>query len=118
MADAENPLAVELASRAVGVRIEQQIPVVVVDGVSSHWFGQGLAKLHFARFDPHPDGTGAQTKVPVIQLVMSAEQFAGMVAFLDKRLNTMIEVGAVSAETVSRAKEYLAQNPAAENEPR
>jgi|ERR1700722_8640724 hypothetical protein len=93
------------------VRIIQDVPVVFSDGVMSHSFVQGVAKFYLFRTDSAPNVVEGTRNVPVVQVVMSAIGFAGMLHFFEHRLKLMIEDGAISQATVDKINETIYEDP-------
>jgi hypothetical protein len=88
------------------VRVIGDIPVIFTDGVSSHSHAPGIAKYYLYRVDSDPFAIGNDKNVVVAQVVMQAEGFAKMVAFLNHRLSLMVKDGAVSKAAVDAAMSF------------
>jgi hypothetical protein len=93
------------------VRIVSDVPVVFSDGVMSHSFIEGVSKFYLYRTDSAPNVVEGATNVPVVQVIMSAQGFAGMLHFFQHRLQLMIDGGAISQATVDRIKETVYTDP-------
>jgi hypothetical protein len=93
------------------VRIVQDIPVVFADGVMSQSYIEGVSKFYLYRTDAAPIVTDGARNVPVVQVVMSAHGFAGMIHFFEHRLKMMIADGAISQASVDKIKETIYEDP-------
>jgi hypothetical protein len=94
------------------VRIVQDVPVVFADAIGSQSFGFGVVKMYLTRFDPDPGLVGPSKEVTVCQVVMPLENFVRTVAFLEFRLNQMVQLGAVNSTIVEEARKVWRENPA------
>jgi hypothetical protein len=83
------------------VRIIHDIPVIFSDGVMSHSYITGVSKFYLYRTDSAPNVADGARNVPVVQVIMSAQGFAGMLHFFQHRLKLMIRDGAISQELVN-----------------
>ena len=93
------------------VRIVQDIPVVFADGVMSQSYIHGVSKFYLGRTDSSADDTRGPQNVPVVQIVMSAQGFAGMLHFFQHRLKMMIRDGAISQDTVDQINSVVYDEP-------
>jgi hypothetical protein len=101
-------------SGAIGtqaVRVVPDIPVIFSDGVMSHSFVQGVAKFYLYRTDSSPNVVDGMQNVPVVQVIMSAQGFAGMLHFFQHRLRLMIQEGAISQEMVDKVNAVTYEDP-------
>jgi hypothetical protein len=99
------------APQIPAVRIVQDIPVVFSDGVMSHSYIEGVSKFYLYRTDTAANVLEGTKNIPVVQVIMSAQGFAGMLHFFQHRLKLMIDDGAISQETVDRIKETVYEDP-------
>jgi len=93
--------------QVTAVRIVSDIPVVFTDGVMSHAFIEGVSKFYLYRTDTAPNVVEGTKNVPVVQVIMSAQGFAGMLHFFQHRLKLMIAAGAISQKTVNKINETV-----------
>lgn len=107
MAGEENTAGADIQA----VRIVQDIPAIFSDGVMSHSFIQGVSKFYLYRTDSAPDAAGGARNVPVVQVIMSAQGFAGMLHFFQHRLKLMIRDGAISQEMVNNINSINYEDP-------
>jgi hypothetical protein len=93
------------------VRIIPDIPAVFSDGVLSHSFSHGVSKFYLFRTDTAPNVLEGTRNVPVVQVIMSAQGFAGMLHFFQHRLQLMIRDGAISQDMVNKINEVVYDDP-------
>jgi hypothetical protein len=96
------------------VRAIQDPPVVFCDGVMSHSFAPGISKFYLYRTDASPDVSEGNKNIPVLQIVMSASGFAGMLHFFNHRLALMVRDGVISQEAVDEIKKHVYPDPRSE----
>jgi hypothetical protein len=90
------------------VRTVGEVPVIYADGIRNQIRSNGISKMHFFRDDSVAGKVSEYTKVEVLQLIMPALGFAEMVAFLEHRLNMMIESGQVNRTQYEERKKFYA----------
>jgi hypothetical protein len=93
------------------VRVISEIPVIFADGVMSHSFISGVSKFYLYRTDASPNVSEGSKNIPVAQIVMPAQGFAGMVHFFEHRLQLMVGEGAITQATVDKIKETIYADP-------
>lgn len=93
------------------VKVVGDIPVIFTDGVSSHSYAPGIAKYYLFRVDSDPLALGNDKTVTVAQIIMQAEGFAKMVAFLNHRLKLMVRDGAISKEATDKIMSHDFEAP-------
>jgi hypothetical protein len=95
------------------VKLIQDIPVIFADGVISQSYIPGISKFYLYRTDIGPDVDASQPprNVPVVQVVMSARGFAGMLHFFHHRLKIMIRDGAISQDMVDSINSFVYDEP-------
>jgi hypothetical protein len=89
------------------VRIVQEIPVIFIDGVASHFFGLGTSKFYLGRFDPDPNAKAVPKLVNILQVVMTTDGFAHLVTFLEHRLQVIVKEGAITQQRVDEIRQGL-----------
>jgi hypothetical protein len=71
----------------------------------------GVSKFYLYRTDNDPDVTKGAKNVPVVQVVMSAQGFAGMLHFFQHRLKMMVRDGAISQDAVNKINSVIYDEP-------
>jgi hypothetical protein len=96
--DAYIPLLVEgktMTDHPAKVSFSQEPVIIFADGVLSQTFAPGISKLWLYRVDVDPHASTESASTPVAQIIMPAEQFVNMVAFLETRVDLMVRRGIV-----------------------
>ncbi len=82
-----------------------------VDAILSQIMAPNISKMLFHRFESSPTEINTYVKRPVIELVMPANHFADLVAFLEHRLRLMVKNGYVSQGTVDERRKLYSTFP-------
>jgi hypothetical protein len=83
------------------VKIVQDLPLIFADGVTSHYYATGITKFYLSRLDPDPHASGPPKLINLAQIVMTADGFAQMVTFFQRRLEIMIKENIFTPEQVA-----------------
>jgi hypothetical protein len=94
-------------SANANVRIAPETQVIFADGIASHAWTPNLSKFYLVRYDSDPLAQAASnTQTFVAQIVMPNDGFVMSFAFLEHRLKMMLEGGAITKESVDKAREF------------
>ncbi|NUJ81428.1 hypothetical protein HUN39_15625 [Methylocystis sp. FS] len=78
-------------------------PAVFVDLIWSATHSAEVVKLYLGRVDPNIYGRGGAVPTPILQIVMPITGFVASAAFLQQKLQVMIEQGVITQQQVDDA---------------
>jgi hypothetical protein len=94
------------AAPGANVKTVQDIPVIFADGIMSQAWTQNLSKFYLVRYDSDPLAQSGNSQKIVAQIVMPNDGFVMAFAFLEHRLKTMIESGAITHESLEKSRQF------------
>lgn len=85
--------------------LDHNVPVVYADAIANVASSGQVVKLYLGRFDPALDGSNKAQFVPVAQLIMPLDGFAGLATFMSAAIDRMIADGSITREVLNAARE-------------